>query len=59
VPLRPRSPALLPDMESQKKYPPTFSFEFFPPKTQEGMEKLRATWRQLIQLKPRILLHKD
>src|SRR3989304_7267093 len=43
----------LPAMESQKKYPPTFSFEFFPPKTQEGMEKLRATWRQLIQLKPR------
>ena len=40
-------------MESQKKYPPTFSFEFFPPKTPEGMDKLRATWRQLIQLKPR------
>ncbi|MFA5916557.1 MAG: methylenetetrahydrofolate reductase, partial [Burkholderiales bacterium] len=40
-------------MESQKKYSPTFSFEFFPPKTPEGMDKLRATWRQLIQLKPR------
>jgi methylenetetrahydrofolate reductase (NADPH) len=40
-------------MESQKKRPATFSFEFFPPKTPEGMEKLRATWRQLIQLKPR------
>ena len=40
-------------MESQKKYSPTFSFEFFPPKTAEGMQKLRATWRQLIQLKPR------
>ena len=40
-------------MESQKKYPPTFSFEFFPPKTPEGMEKLRATWKQLLQLKPR------
>src|SRR5712671_3152160 len=40
-------------MESQKKHPRTFSFEFFPPKTPEGMEKLRATWRQLAQLKPR------
>ena len=40
-------------MESQKKYSPTFSFEFFPPKTPESMEKLRATWKQLIQLKPR------
>ena len=40
-------------MESQKKYSPTFSFEFFPPKTAEGVQKLRATWRQLIQLKPR------
>src|SRR4051812_47447457 len=29
-----------------------FSFEFFPPKTPEGMEKLRATTRQLEQLKP-------
>ena len=40
-------------MESQKKHPRTFSFEFFPPKTPEGMEKLRATWKQLMQLKPR------
>lgn len=32
---------------------PTFSFEFFPPKTPEGKAKLRATWRQLAQLKPR------
>ncbi len=30
----------------------TFSFEFFPPKTPEGVEKLRATRRQLAQLKP-------
>ena len=30
-----------------------FSFEFFPPKTAEGKEKLRATWQQLAQLKPR------
>jgi len=40
-------------MDSQKKYPRAFSFEFFPPKTLEGMEKLRATWKQLAQLKPR------
>ncbi|HZP91599.1 MAG TPA: methylenetetrahydrofolate reductase [NAD(P)H] [Burkholderiales bacterium] len=30
-----------------------FSFEFFPPKTPEGKAKLRATWQQLAQLKPR------
>ncbi|HZE61394.1 MAG TPA: methylenetetrahydrofolate reductase [NAD(P)H] [Burkholderiales bacterium] len=30
-----------------------FSFEFFPPKTTEGKEKLRATWQQLAKLKPR------
>jgi methylenetetrahydrofolate reductase (NADPH) len=29
-----------------------FSFEFFPPKTPEGMAKLRATRRQLAQLHP-------
>jgi methylenetetrahydrofolate reductase (NADPH) len=40
-------------MESQKKYPQAFSFEFFPPKTPEGMERLRGTWKQLAQLKPR------
>lgn len=40
-------------MESQKKHPRAFSFEFFPPKTPGGMEKLRATWKQLAQLKPR------
>ncbi|QJR12487.1 5,10-methylenetetrahydrofolate reductase [Usitatibacter rugosus] len=28
------------------------SFEYFPPKTPEGMEKLRAATRQLAQLKP-------
>ena len=32
---------------------PTFSFEFFPPKTAEGMDKLRATRDQLAQLKPK------
>jgi methylenetetrahydrofolate reductase (NADPH) len=40
-------------MESQKKFAPTFSFEFFPPQTPEGMEKLRATRRQLAQLDPK------
>ena len=32
---------------------PTFSFEFFPPKTAEGAEKLRATRKQLAQLNPK------
>src|SRR3569833_741529 len=31
----------------------TFSFEFFPPKTTEGAEKLRATRKQLAQLNPK------
>ncbi|SMC26469.1 5,10-methylenetetrahydrofolate reductase (NAD(P)) [Andreprevotia lacus DSM 23236] len=31
---------------------PTFSFEFFPPKTPEGAEKLRITRQQLAQFKP-------
>ena len=31
----------------------TFSFEFFPPKTPEGMAKLRATRQQLAQLHPK------
>ncbi|MEW6590063.1 MAG: methylenetetrahydrofolate reductase [NAD(P)H] [Pseudomonadota bacterium] len=31
----------------------TFSFEFFPPKTPEGVEKLRATRAQLAHLKPK------
>ncbi len=31
----------------------TFSFEFFPPKTAEGMDKLRATREQLAQLNPK------
>src|SRR3954454_13756935 len=30
-----------------------FSFEFFPPKTAEGKEKLRAAWQELAILKPR------
>ncbi|HEY7674307.1 MAG TPA: methylenetetrahydrofolate reductase [NAD(P)H] [Burkholderiales bacterium] len=40
-------------MQSQRKHPRAFSFEFFPPKTPEGMGKLRATWKQLAQLNPR------
>ena len=40
-------------MESQKKFARTFSFEFFPPQTPEGIEKLRATRRQLAQLDPK------
>jgi methylenetetrahydrofolate reductase (NADPH) len=31
---------------------PVLSFEFFPPKTPDGMEKLRATRQQLAQLNP-------
>jgi methylenetetrahydrofolate reductase (NADPH) len=40
-------------MQSQKKHPKAFSFEFYPPKTAEGKAKLRETWKQLAQLKPR------
>jgi methylenetetrahydrofolate reductase (NADPH) len=40
-------------VQSQKKLPKTFSFEFYPPKTAEGKARLRATWKQLGQLKPK------
>ncbi|HEB57963.1 MAG TPA: methylenetetrahydrofolate reductase [NAD(P)H] [Gammaproteobacteria bacterium] len=40
-------------MDSQKKYDPTFSFEFFPPKTAEGADKLRRVRDELGSLKPR------
>lgn len=40
-------------MESQKKIARTFSFEFFPPNTPEGAEKLAQTARQLAQLNPK------
>lgn len=40
-------------MESQKKYDRTFSFEFFPPKTVDGISKLEATSQLLAELKPR------
>jgi methylenetetrahydrofolate reductase (NADPH) len=39
-------------MESQRKHPRVFSFEFFPPKTAEGQGRLRMTRKQLAQLKP-------
>jgi len=40
-------------MDSQKKHPRVFSFEFFPPKTDEGAAKLRITRDELAVLKPR------
>jgi methylenetetrahydrofolate reductase (NADPH) len=33
--------------------PPVFSFEFFPPKTAEGRDRLRSTWQQLAALRPK------
>ncbi|MEJ2565514.1 MAG: methylenetetrahydrofolate reductase [NAD(P)H] [Gammaproteobacteria bacterium] len=39
-------------MDSQKKYPKAYSIEFFPPKTEQSAEKLRATYTQLAPLKP-------
>lgn len=39
-------------MESQKTYTRRFSFEFFPPNTEEGALKLAQTAKQLAQLKP-------
>jgi methylenetetrahydrofolate reductase (NADPH) len=39
-------------MESQKRHRRCFSFEFFPPNTPEGAEKLAQTAKQLAQLKP-------
>lgn len=40
-------------MQSQQQHARTFSFEFFPPNTPEGVEKLRAVTAQLAQLKPK------
>jgi len=39
-------------MKTQVGRPKLFSFEFFPPKSPEGIEKLRATRKQLAQLDP-------
>lgn len=40
-------------MESQKKYSPEFSFEFFPPKTPEAEANLDLTIERLAPLQPR------
>lgn len=40
-------------MESQKKHSQVFSFEFFPAKTERGIEKLQNTRKQLAVLRPR------
>lgn len=40
-------------MESQQQYPQQFSFEFFPPKTAEGNEKLIQVRDTLGELKPK------
>jgi methylenetetrahydrofolate reductase (NADPH) len=40
-------------MQSQQKFPRSFSFEFFPPNTPDGQVKLRETIRQLAQLNPK------
>ena len=42
-------------METQKRHGRTFSFEFFPPKTEEGRASLRHTYAQLGQLGPRFM----
>ncbi len=39
-------------METQRRYPKAFSFEFFPPKTPEGAEKLLAVSQQFAELEP-------
>jgi methylenetetrahydrofolate reductase (NADPH) len=39
-------------MESQKKFDKTFSFELFPPKTDEGMQKLHTTVEKLSAVNP-------
>ena len=40
-------------MQSQQNYPRVFSFEFFPPKSDEGAEKLRVVRSELAALNPR------
>ncbi len=40
-------------MESQRKHPKTFSFEFFPPRTEKGVESLRGHRDQLAKLNPK------
>ncbi len=40
-------------MKTQSRYSAGFSFEFFPPKTDPGREKLRAASRELARVAPR------
>jgi methylenetetrahydrofolate reductase (NADPH) len=40
-------------MQSQQKHPRAYSFELFPPNTDEGAEKLAVTARELALLKPK------
>ena len=40
-------------MDPKKKIPRTFSFEFFPPRNEDGRAKLGETVEQLAQLKPK------
>ena len=40
-------------MVSLRRHPRVFSFEFFPPRTDEGRVKLRTTRARLAELKPR------
>jgi methylenetetrahydrofolate reductase (NADPH) len=40
-------------MDSQKKHPKVYSFEFFPPKTDKGVANLRNTRDELASLNPR------
>lgn len=40
-------------MNSQKKYARVFSFEFFPPKTDDGADKLNIVREELAALKPK------
>ena len=42
-------------MESQKKYSPTFSFEFFPPKTEKMHDQLWASVERLAPLQPKFV----
>ena len=39
-------------MQSQKQFKRRFSFEFFPPKTDQGKEKLQNVRNQLAEVNP-------
>ncbi len=39
-------------MQSQIKHPQSFSFEFYPPKTEQGVRNLEEVHQQLAELKP-------